>query len=50
MDRIDINKVKSDISDYICIIRLFLNWTATWYLKHQEEIHIALEILDFILL
>ena len=49
MDKISINKVKSNISDCICKIRLILNWAAAWYLKHQDEIHIVLEILDFIL-
>ena len=49
MEKISINKVKSNICDYICKIWVILNWAAAWYLEHHEIIRIVKEILDFIL-
>ncbi len=49
MEKNDIIKVRINILKSICKMWVILNWTAAWYLKHQKEIDIALEILEFIL-
>jgi uncharacterized membrane protein YpjA len=49
MGKISFIKVWVNVNDYINKLWVILNWASACFLKHQEEIQLAIEIQDFVL-